>query len=148
MPISTALPPSFKTELLKGLHDFSASGGHVFKIVLIKANPTGTYGSATTNYSELTGNADEASGDGYTAGGATLTNIEPATSGTTAFLDFADVQWANATLSADGCLIRNTTQADRAVYVGDFGATKTASGGNFDLVFPTPDATNAIIRLA
>lgn len=148
MAITTAMCTSFKVELLQATHDFTASTGHAFKVALIKNAQTGTYGATTTNYSDVTGNSDEASGTGYTAGGETLTNVTPTSSGTTAFTDFNDVQWTAATISADGCIIYNSSASNAAVSVHDFGGTKTASGGNFDLQFPTADATNAILRLA
>lgn len=148
MAITTAMCTSFKKELMTATHDFTTSTGHAFKVALIKATPTGTYGAATTNYSDVTGNSDEASGTGYTVGGEALTNVTPTTSGTTALTDFADVQWASATISADGCIIYNTSASNAAVSVHDFGGTKTASGGNFDLQFPAADSSNAILRLA
>jgi hypothetical protein len=149
MAITTAMCTSFKKELLEAKHNFLASGGHAFKIALIKASETGTYGAGTTNYSDVTGNSDEASGTGYSAGGNALTNVDPATSGTTAYTDFADTSWSGATISTNGALIYNTNGAsNRAVSVHSFGGTQTVTSGTLTLVFPTPDATNAIIRIA
>lgn len=125
----------------------------VFKLALIKVSPTGTYDAGTTNYTDVTGNSDEiANGNGYTTGGIALTNAGPTTSGTTAFTDFADVSWTSATFSVRGCIIYNTTQrgpiATRGVAVFDFGGTQQVTAGTFTLVFPTPDSSNAILRIA
>lgn len=148
MAISTALPTSFKLELLTGTHNFTASTGHTFKMALIKGSHTGTYGAASTNYSNITGNSDEASGTGYTVGGATLTSVTPVTSGTTALCDFTDPSWTTATFTADGCMIYNSSASNKAVYVGSFGSTQTVSAGTFTVVLPAADASNAVIRLA
>lgn len=148
MAATTAMCTSFKKELLEAKHNFLLSGGNTFKIALIKASMAGTYGAASTNYSDITGNSDEASGTGYSAGGATLTRVDPSSSGTTGFTDFADVTWSTATITARAAMIYNTTSTNRAVCVNDFGADKSASGGDFTIVFPTADASNAIIRIA
>lgn len=126
--------------------------GDVFKIALIKHTPTGTYGAASTNYTEITGASDEASGTGYTAGGIALTNVSPTTSGTTSLVDFSpDPSWTTVTVDTDGCMIYNTTQrgpvATRAVYVGSFGGEQLVTAGTLTIVFPTADASNAILRL-
>jgi len=151
MAITSAICTSFKKELLEGLMDFNATSGSTFKIALIKANASqsGTYGAATTNYSDVTGNSDElpATG-GYTTGGNTLTNIDPTTSGTTAFVDFADTTWTSATFTTRGCIIYNTSQSNKAVMVIDFGADFSVSGGTFQIQFPTANASDAILRIA
>tara|TARA_R100001440_G_scaffold10368_2_gene18918 strand:+ start:229 stop:684 length:456 start_codon:yes stop_codon:yes gene_type:complete len=151
MAITSAICTSFKKELLEGLMDFNASSGSTFKIALIKANASqsGTYSAATTNYSDVTGNSDElpATG-GYTSGGNTLTNIDPTTSGTTAFVDFADTTWTSATFTTRGCIIYNTSQSNKAVMVIDFGADFSVSGGTFQIQFPTANASDAILRIA
>ena len=134
---------SFKVELLKGIHNFSASGGDTFKIALYTSSAT--LDASTTAYSAT----NEVSGSGYTAGGNTLTNIDPTSSGTTAFLDFDDTTWSTATITARGALIYNSTAAGNpAVAVLDFGADKTSTAGDFTVVFPTTDASNAIVRVA
>jgi len=134
---------SFKVELLKGIHNFSASGGDTFKIALYTSSAT--LDASTTAYSAT----NEVSGSGYTAGGNTLTNIDPTSSGTTAFLDFDDTTWSTATITARGALIYNSTAAGNpAVAVLDFGADKTSTAGDFTVVFPTADASNAIVRVA
>jgi hypothetical protein len=102
-------------------------------------------GAATTAYSAT----NEVSGTGYTAKGAALTNINPTTSGTTAFTDFADLTFSSSSITARGALIFNDTAAgDPAVCALDFGADKTSSSGDFTIQFPTADASNAIIRIA
>lgn len=157
MAATTAMCTSFKGELLNKQHDFgnaatSPIGGDAWKLVLIKTSMIGTYGAASTNYTDVTGNSDEAasteSPQGYTTGGEALTNAGKTISGTTAFIDFADVTIANTTLSARAAMIINSSLSNAAASVHDFGADKTASGGNFAITFPTADASNAIIRLA
>jgi hypothetical protein len=126
--------------------------GDNYKVALGKPSPTGTYDATTTNYTDLTGNSDEVTGTGYTAGGGALVNNGLAISGTTAFNDYADFSWTSATFSARAAVIYNTTQrgpiATRATSVHDFGGTQTVTSGTFTLVFPNPDATNAILRIA
>jgi len=142
MAISQAMCTSFKQELLTGTHDFTNSTGDTFKIALFTSSAT--LGAATTAYST----SNEVSGTGYTAGGNTLTNVTPTTSGTTAFTDFADTTWSTATITARGALIYNSTDSDKAVVVLDFGSDKTSTAGDFTIQFPTADASNAIIRIA
>ena len=140
---------SCKQELLYGVHDFDASTGDTFKIALYTSSAT--LDASTTAYSAT----NEVSGTGYTAGGQDLTNVNPTTSGTTAFTDFADETWTTATITARGALIYNSTPnttsisvSNPAVVVLDFGADKTSTAGDFTVVFPTADASNAIIRIA
>jgi hypothetical protein len=147
MAITSALCTSFKKELLERKHDFNVSAGHTFKIALYTSSAT--LSAATTNYTT----SGEVVGTGYTAGGSTLTNIDPTSSGTTAFIDFNDVTWTSATITAAGALIYNTTTdsgtgTTNAVAVISFGGDKTSTNGDFVVQFPTADATNAIIRLA
>ena len=144
MAITTAMCSSFKQELLGGVHDLDTD---TLKLALIKASPSGTYGAATTNYSDVTGNSDEASGSGYSAGGGTLDSPVITLSGTTAFVDFADEAFSNVTVSADGCIIYNSSQSNKAIAVFDFGGTVSATSGTLTVQFPTADATNAVIRL-
>lgn len=151
MAITSAICNSFKTEILVGTHDFTASTGDTFKLALIKAQASqvGTYGASTTNYSDVTGNSDElASGSGYTTGGNTLTSVTPTLSGSTAVCDFADTSWTSATFTTRGCIIYNTSDSNKAVCVIDFGADYSVSGGTFTVSFPTADASNAIIRIS
>jgi hypothetical protein len=147
--VTTAMPTSFKVELLKGLHDFT-NGADVFKIALLKsaAAGSGTYGAASTNYSDITGNTDEASGTGYTAGGNTLTNVTPTADSTTAITDFADTTWSSASFTTCGAMIYNTTNSNSACAVLSFGGDQTVSSGDFQLQFPAAAAATAIIRIA
>lgn len=142
MAISQAMCTSFKQELMQALHDFDNPGGNTFKIALYTS--AATLGATTTVYST----SNEVSGPGYTAGGNTLAAVTPTTSGTTAFTDFADTTWTSATITARGALIYNSTNANRAVAVLDFGADKTSTSGDFTIIFPAADASNAIIRIA
>ena len=147
MAITSALCTSFKKELLERKHDFNASAGHTFKIALYTS--AATLSAATTTYST----SNEVVGTGYTAGGTTLTNIDPTSTGTTAFIDFNDATWASATITAAGAVIYNTTTdggtgTTNAVAVISFGGDKTSTNGDFVVQFPTADATNAIVRLA
>jgi len=139
---------SFKKELLFGAHDF-ANGADTFKIALYTSSAT--LDASTTAYSAT----NEASGTGYTATGNSLTNVDPTSSGTTALTDFADTTWSTATITARGALIYNSTPnttsialTNPSVVVLDFGADKTSTAGDFTVVFPTADASNAIIRIA
>jgi hypothetical protein len=143
MAITQAMCTSFKQELMVGTHDFTATTGSSFKIALYTSSAT--LGATTTAYSAT----NEVSGTGYTATGEALTNVTPTTSGTTALTDFADQTWASSTITARGALIYNDTAAgDPAVLVLDFGADKTSTAGDFTIVFPAADASNAIIRIA
>lgn len=142
MAITQAMCTSFKVELLQGVHNFTQTTGDVFKIALYTSSAT--LGASTQVYTTT----NEVSGTGYTAGGNTLTNITPTFGGTTAFCDFNDTTWSTATITARGALIYNSTESDKAVCVLDFGSDKTSTAGNFTIVFPTADASNAIIRIA
>ena len=145
MAITTAMCTSFKQELLGGTHDLDTD---TLKIALIKESPTGTYGAATTNYSDVTGNSDEASGTNYTAGGQNLDGASITTSGTTALVDFTDEVFADVTVACDGCIIYNSSASNAAICVIDFGGTVSATAGDLTIEFPTADASNAIIRIA
>lgn len=148
MAISQAMCTSFKVELLNGIHAFGttvARGGttaDTFKIALFTSSAT--LDATTTAYSVT----NEVSGTGYTAGGNTLTAVAPTSSSTTAYTDFNDTTWSTATITANGALIYNSTQSDKAVAVLAFGGDKTSTAGDFTIVFPTADASNAIIRIA
>ena len=143
MTITQAVPTSFKVELARGLHNFDLSGGDTFNIALYTSSAT--MSAATTAYSAT----NEVAGTGYSAGGAALTRIDPASSGTTGYLDFADVAWVSSTITARGALIYNVTNGNRAVAVLDFGADKSSGPATtFTVLFPTADATSAIIRIS
>jgi len=145
MAITTAMCTSFKSELLGGTHDLDTDS---IKLALIKATPAGTYGAATTNYSDVTGNSDEATGTGYTAGGQVLDNVTISVDGTTAIVDIDDEVFTSSTISADGCIIYNAGASNAAIAVIDFGGTQTSTNGDYTIQFPTADASNAIIRIA
>ena len=142
MAITSAIATSFKQELLVGTHNFTATSGNSFKLALYTSSAT--LGAATTAY-VTTG---QASGTNYSAGGSALTSVTPTTSGTTAVCDFSDLTFSTATITSRGCLIYNDTQSDKAVCAIDFGGDKTSTAGDFTVVFPSPTATGAIIRLA
>ena len=143
MAISTAMCTSFKQEILVGTHDFTASTGNTFNLALYTSSAT--LDASTTAYSAT----NEVSGTGYTAKGGALTNVTPTTSGTTAFADFDDLTFSNATITANGALIFNDSAAgDPAVCTLAFGGDKTSTAGDFTIQFPTADASNAIIRIA
>mgnify|MGYP006084933521 CR=1 FL=1 len=144
MAISQAMCTSFKIALLDGEMDFSGNTGQTFKIALYTSSAS--LGATTTAYS----NTNEVSGTNYTAGGNTLSiSAASAASGTTAFIDFADTTWANATITARGALIyRSSGTGNPAVAVLDFGADKTSTAGDFTVQFPAADASNAIVRIA
>lgn len=145
MAITTAMCTSFKAELLSGTHDFTTDN---IKVALIKVSPSGTYGAATTNYSDVTGNSDEATGTNYTVGGQTLDTPSITTSGTTAFVDFADETFSDITIATTGCIIYNASKSNKSICVIDFGGTISSVAGNLTLEIPTADASNAIVRIA
>lgn len=147
---------SFKVELMQAVHNFNLSGGNTFKLALYTNSQAGNdnmggdgtdMDASVTNYSASSSN--EVSGTGYTAGGGELTRIDPTETGTTAFTDFEDLTFSSSTITARGCVIYNDTAAgDPAVTVLDFGADKTSTSGDFTIVFPTANETDAIIRIA
>tara|TARA_A100001515_G_C4583110_1_gene213586 strand:+ start:679 stop:1113 length:435 start_codon:yes stop_codon:yes gene_type:complete len=134
---------SFKKELLEGVHNFKNSGGSTFNLALYTNSASFT--ASTTAYTT----SNEVSGTGYTAKGGTLTRVDPTTSSTTAFTDFADLTFSSSTITARGALIFNdSASGDPSVVVLDFGEDKSSTSGDFTVVFPTADASNAIIRIA
>jgi len=145
MTISSAVCNSFKQEILVGTHNFTASSGNAFKLAMYTSSASlgaGTTAYATTN--EIT----NASGSAYSAGGKTIVSVTPVLDGTVAVCDFADISFTSASFTANGCLIYNDTQADKAVCVVAFGGDKTVSSGTFTIQFPAADASNAIVRIA
>jgi hypothetical protein len=135
---------SFKQEILQGVHNFTNGTGNTFKLALY--DNSASFTAATTAY---TSSNEVANSGSYSAGGGTLTNVTPTTSGTTAFTDFADLSFTSATITAFGALIYNDTAAgDPTVCVLDFGGAKTSTSGTFTIIFPAADASNAIIRIA
>ena len=146
MAITSAICTSFKVELLKGVHNFTATTGNTFKIALYTSSAT--LGAGTTAYS-TSNEITNTSGTAYTAGGATLTSVTPTSDSTTAVCDFSDVSYTDATFTANGCLIYNdTATGDPACVAVAFGSDKTVTSGTFTIQFPTADATNAIKRIA
>ena len=150
MAITQAMCTSFKVEILTAYHNFgttatrAGTGADTFKIALYTSSAT--LGATTTAYSATN---EVPNGSGYTTGGNTLTISQvPTSTSTTAWLDFADTTWSTATITANGALIYNSTQSDKAVAVLAFGGDKTSTAGDFTIVFPTPDSTSAIIRIA
>ena len=135
---------SFKVELMQGVHNFTTGTGNEFKLALY--DNSASFTAATTAYTAT--NEVSASGS-YSAGGGVLTNVTPTSSGTTAFTDFADLSFTSATITAYGAMIYNNTAAgDPSVCILDFGGAKTSTSGTFTIIFPTADATSAIIRIA
>jgi len=151
MAIAQAMCTSFKKELLEGVHNFKNSGGDTFKLALYaegsggKSSTTATLGATTTAF---TTTGEVASSGTYATGGGSLTRVDPTTSGTTAFTDFADLSFTTATITAMGALIYNSSDSNKAVAVLDFTSNKSSTSGTFTIQFPTADASNAIIRIA
>ena len=143
MAITQAMCTSFKKELLEAKHNFLNSGGSDFKLALYTSSAS--LDASTTAYTS----SNEVSGTGYSAKGSSLTRVNPTSSGTTAFTDFADLSFTSATITARGALIYNEdTTGDTSVCVLDFGSDKTSTAGTFTIQFPTADSSNAIIRIA
>lgn len=142
MAITQAIASTFKSELLGGLQNFTASTGNTFKIALYTS--AATLNSSTTAY---TTSGECPSTGNYTAGGNTLTSQSITLSGTTAYIDFADSTWASSTISAAGALIYNSTNSNKAVCILDFGGTFTSTNGAFTVVFPAPTTTTAVLIL-
>jgi len=135
---------SFKVELMKAIHDFTTGTGSTFKLALY--DNSASFTAATTAYTVTNEVADSGT---YAAGGGTLTNVTPTSTSTTAFTDFADLSFTSATITAYGAMIYNDSAAgDPSVCILDFGGAKTSTAGTFTIIFPTADATNAILRIA
>ena len=143
MAITSAICNSFKTEILTGVHNFTASSGNTFNLALYTSDAT--LNKSTTAYTT----SNEVSGSGYTAKGNALTSVTPTLDSSTAVCDFADTSFTSASFTARGCLIFNdSATGDPAVCAIDFGSDKTVTSGTFTIQFPAADASNAIIRLA
>ncbi len=146
MAITSAICTSFKVEILKAVHNFTASSGNTFNIALYTSSAS--LGAGTTAYTtseEIT----NTSGSAYTAKGKALTSVTPVASSTTAVCDFADISWTSASFTARGCMIFNdSASGDPSVCCIDFGGDKTATSGTFTIQFPTADSSDAIIRIA
>jgi VCBS repeat-containing protein len=141
MAITSAIATSFKQELLVEGHNLT-NGADTLKLALYTSSAT--LGAGTTAY-VTTG---QATGTKYTSSEIEKTNVTPTTSGTTAIVDFADLTFGTATVTARGCLIYNTSNSNKAICAIDFGGDKTSTAGDFTVVFPAATATGAIIRLA
>ena len=134
---------SFKVEILKAVHDFTNSSGNTFNIAMY--DNSASFTAATTAYTAT----NEVSGTAYVAKGNTLVNVTPTSSSTTALTDFSDSTWSSSTITARGAMIFNdTASGDPSVVILDFGSDKSSSAGDFTIVFPTADASSAIIRIA
>jgi len=148
MAITQAMCTSFKVDLLNGIHAFGTTvaraGTTADTMYMALYTSSATLDATTTAYTAT----NEVSGTGYSAGGQALTTVAPTSSGTTAYLDFNDETWTSSTITARGALIYNSTQSNKSVAVLDFGSDKTSTAGDFTVVFPTADASNAIIRIA
>ena len=145
MAIASAICNSFKQEILVGTHNFTASSGNAFKLALYTSSAS--LGAGTTAYS-ATNEISNTSGSAYSAGGKTITSVTPVLDGSTAVCDFGDISWTSASFTANGCLIYNDTQSDKACAVVAFGGDKTVSSGTFTIQFPAAAASTTIIRIA
>lgn len=143
MPITQAMPTSFKVEILQAVHNFGPTTPNTFKIALY--TNSATLNATTTVYSAT----NEVTSANYTAGGLALTiSTTPTSGGTTAYISFTSpVTWSGVTFTTRGALIYNSTQSNKAVAVIDFGADQTVSGGDFNIIFPAAAAATAILRI-
>jgi hypothetical protein len=149
MAITQAMATSFKVEILDGIHAFGttvvrgSTAADSFYLALYTS--AATLDATTTAYTAT----NEASGTGYVAGGQLLTISQvPTSTSTTAWLDFDNETWTSSSITARGCMIYNSTQSNKCVAVLDFGADKTSTDGDFTVIFPAADSSNAIIRIA
>ena len=146
MAITSAIANTFKTEILKAVHNFTVTSGNTFNLALYTSSAT--LSASTTAYSD-TAEITNSSGTAYTAKGKALTSVTPALDSSTAVCDFADVSWTSASFTANGCLIFNdSASGDPACCAVAFGGDKTVSSGTFTIQFPAAAATTAIIRIA
>ena len=146
MAITSAICTSFKVEILKAVHNFTASSGNTFNIALYDSDAS--LGAGTTAYT-TSEEISNTSGSAYSAKGKALTSVTPVASSTTAVCDFSDISWTSASFTARGCMIFNdSATGDPSVCCIDFGGDKTATNGTFTVQFPTADSSDAIIRIA
>jgi hypothetical protein len=149
MTIAQTATTSFKVELLQAVHNFGPTSPNTFKVALYTA--AANIGPTTTVYSSVN---EVPNGNGYTTGGNTLVISVSPTSGNntsgvpTAFVSFNNSTWTNATFTCRGALVYNSTQGDKSVAVLDFGSDKTVNNDTFQIIFPTPDANSAIVRIS
>jgi len=148
MSILQTATTSFKVQLLQAVHSFGPTSPDTFKIALYTA--AADINATTTVYSST----NEVTGAGYTAGGNTLVISTSPTSGNnsssvpTAFISFSNTSWTSATFTARAALIYNSTEGNKSVAVLDFGSDKTVNNDIFQIIFPTPDANSAIVRIS
>ena len=146
MAITSAICTSFKVEILKAVHNFTASSGNTFNIALYDSDAS--LGAGTTAYT-TSEEISNTSGSAYSAKGKALTSVTPVASSTTAVCDFSDISWTSASFTARGCMIFNdSASGDPSVCCIDFGGDKTATNGTFTIQFPTANSSDAIIRIA
>jgi hypothetical protein len=141
--ITTSICASFRLELGGAIHDLLAD---TIKCALIKNDPTGTYGKDTVNYSNVTGNSDEATGTGYVAGGLTLAGKTLTLSNNVIIFDFDDPTWAASTIAANGALFYNASKANRAIGVLNFNGRYSSLAQNFQILMPAGLSSTALIR--
>jgi|TARA_R100000084_G_scaffold102393_1_gene57969 hypothetical protein len=144
MAISSAICNSFKQEILVEGHNFT-NGTDQFKLALYTSSAS--LGASTTAYSS-SNEITNTSGSAYTAGGKNLTSVTPTLDGSTAVCDFGDISFTSASFTANGCLIYNSTNSNKAVCAVAFGGDKTVSNGTFTIQFPAAAASTAIVRIA
>lgn len=154
MAVTTAITNQFKLDILKGGIRFGGTATDTFKMGLFDQNSgiAGTYGAATTSFTDVTGGTDECSGTGYSTGGTAVTPTL-STAGTTTYVDFTDAQWTTASFTSRACILyddttQNGATTDLAIALWDFAADKTVSSGTFTIVMPTADTSNALLRLS
>lgn len=140
--ITSAVATSWKGEIGVGTHNFTVTTGDTVKTALYTSSAT--LGASTTAYSAT----NEISGTGYTAGGVTMANVTPTTSGTTAIFDWADAQWTSSSFTANGSHTYNSSKSNKSIFIIAFGSDQTVTSGTFTIQWPTADASNAIIRIA
>ena len=145
MAITSAICTSFKVEILKAVHNFTASSGNTFNIALYDSDAS--LGAGTTAYT-TSEEISNTSGSAYSAKGKALTSVTPVASSTTAVCDFSDISWTSASFTARGCMIFNdSASGDPSVCCIDFGGDKTATAGTFTIQFPAFTTSAAILRL-
>ena len=146
MAISSAVCNTFKTEVLRAIHNFTASTGNTFNLAMYTSSAS--MGASTTAYSS-TNEISNSAGSAYSAKGKALTSVTPALDSSTAVCDFANISWTSASFTANGCLIFNdSATGDPAVCVIAFGGDKVVTNGTFTIEFPAADSSNAILRIA
>jgi len=149
MSIVQSATTSFKVQLFQAVHNFGPTTPNTFKVALYTA--AANINTTTTAYTTT----NEITGTGYTAGGNTLVISTSPTSANnssgiaTAYISFNNTSWTSATFTCRGALIYNSTvSGNPSVAVLDFGSDKTVNNDTFQIIFPTPDANSAIVRIS